>query len=166
MLGLGCILTIHKLNRAKQVQIIEGGGPCKDLQLLCTPHCSTTNNIKLFATVLLAYSPSLAKHVQRKFKDFQLDRLGNEEQGSRIQNSLSMCQWYYLPTGVMGVMPSCAYPGFLRILLCGFSCLLSLCISVTSGSPHKHILLLALLIYDSTHVTLLQMLLCATPTFS
>ncbi len=63
-------------------------------------------------------------------------------------------------------MPSCAYPGFLGILLCEFLCLLSLCILLTSGSPHEPNLLLALLIYDSMHATLLHMLLCATPTFS
>ncbi len=63
------------------------------------------------------------------------------------------------------VMPSCAYPGFLGILLCGFLCLLSLCIFVSSGSPHEPILLIALLIYDSMHAALPHIQLCATPTF-
>ncbi len=64
------------------------------------------------------------------------------------------------------VMPSCAYCGFLGILLCGFPCLLSLCILVKSSSPHEPMLLLALLVFDSTHAALPHMPLCSTPTFS
>ncbi len=57
-------------------------------------------------------------------------------------------------------------PWILRIFLCGFPCLLSLCTLVTSGSPQELILLLSLLIYDSKNARLLHMLLCATPIFS
>ncbi len=64
------------------------------------------------------------------------------------------------------VMPSCAYLGFQRTLLHVFPCVLSLCFLVTSGSPHKPILLIALLIYGSMHATFPHMLLCTTPTFS
>ncbi len=71
-----------------------------------------------------------------------------------------------LITGRKSVMPSGAYSEFLGILLCGFPCLLSLCTLVKSGSPCKPILLLALLIYDSIHATLLCIILCATPIFS
>ncbi len=56
--------------------------------------------------------------------------------------------------------------GFLGILLCGFPCLMSFCILLKSGSPCEPILLMALLMYDSMHATLLHMLICATPTFS
>ncbi len=62
------------------------------------------------------------------------------------------------------VMPSCAYPRFLRILLCGFQCLLSLWILVMSGSPCEPIFLIASLIYDSMHAALPHIWLCATPT--
>ncbi len=71
-----------------------------------------------------------------------------------------------LITGMESVMPSCAYSGFPGILLCGFLCLMSLCILMMSGSPCEHILLLDLLIHESMHATLLHMLLCATATFS
>ncbi len=54
-------------------------------------------------------------------------------------------------TGKESVMPSCAYLRFPGIFLCGFPCLLPLCTLVTSGSPYEPILLLSLLIYDSTH---------------
>ncbi len=64
------------------------------------------------------------------------------------------------------VMPGCAYHGFPGILLFEFLCLLSLCTLVMSGSPCGIVLLLALLMYDSTHASLLDMLLFATPTFS
>ncbi len=53
-----------------------------------------------------------------------------------------------LITGRESVIPSCAYPGFPGIRLCGLLCLLSLCTLVTSGSPCEPILLLSLLIYD------------------
>ncbi len=46
------------------------------------------------------------------------------------------------------VMPSCVYPGFTKILLCGLPCLLSLCTLARSGC--EPILLIALLIYHST----------------
>ncbi len=48
----------------------------------------------------------------------------------------------------ISVVPSCAYPGFSGILLCGFPCLLSICMLVMSGSPCEPILMV-LLIYDS-----------------
>ncbi len=57
-----------------------------------------------------------------------------------------------------------AYHGFLRILLCGFSCLQSLC--TLAVSPCEPILLLALLIHDSMCAVLLPMLLHSAHTFS
>ncbi len=48
-------------------------------------------------------------------------------------------------------MPSCAYPGSPRILLCGFPCLLTHCTAVTSSSLQEPILFLSLLSYDLTH---------------
>ena len=83
--------------------------------------------------------------------------------GSDLQTYLG---YHALITGRESVMPRCAYPGFPRILLCGFLCLLSLCILVMSGSPCEPILLIALLIYDSTHAALPHIQLCASPTFS
>ncbi len=72
-----------------------------------------------------------------------------------------------LITGRESVMPCCANPGFTGILLCGFMCLLTLCILVTSDSPHEPILLIAsMTIYDSTHAVLPHIQLCATFTFS
>ncbi len=56
-------------------------------------------------------------------------------------------------------------PGLLGNLISRFLCLLSFCTLVTSNSPHESLLLLALLVYDSTYATLLNMLLCDTPTF-
>ncbi len=51
--------------------------------------------------------------------------------------------------GRKSVIPSCAYLGFPVILLCRFSCLLLLCILVTSGSPCEPAFHLASLICDS-----------------
>ncbi len=69
-------------------------------------------------------------------------------------------------TGHQAAMPCCAYPGSPGILLCGFLCLVSLCLLVTSSSPHEPIILIASLRHFRMHAVLSHMLLCATPTFS
>ncbi len=85
---------------------------------------------------------------------------------SRNLTYLFLCFDFPLCSIVPSVMPSCAYPGFPGILLCGFLCLLSVCLLVMSCSPHEPILLTALLIHDSMHAALPHILLCAIATFS